>query len=51
MCMGNLHKHENSKDSEATLGIYDILDKGAKVGMSGGCVLDFRNKNKQFAGS
>lgn len=26
--MGNTHKHKNSKDSEATLGIYDILNKG-----------------------
>lgn len=26
--MGNSHKHENSKDSEAKLGVYVILDKG-----------------------
>ena len=33
--MGNLHKHENPKDSEPTLGIYDILDKGEKVCVRG----------------
>lgn len=26
--MGDSHKHENSKDSEAKVGIYVILDKG-----------------------
>lgn len=30
MCMGNPHEHENAKDSETTLGIYVILDKGEK---------------------
>lgn len=32
MSMGNSHKHENSKDHEAALGIYDIWDKGEKEG-------------------
>ena len=30
MCMGNSQMHEYAKDSEATLGIHDILDKGEK---------------------
>lgn len=30
MCMGNSHTCENYKDSEVTLGIYDIFDKGEK---------------------
>lgn len=29
---GNSRKHENSKDSEATLGLCDTLDKGERVG-------------------
>lgn len=28
MCMGNSHKHANSKDNGVKLGIYAILDKG-----------------------
>lgn len=31
MCMGNSHKHETFKDTEATLGMCDILDKGEKA--------------------
>lgn len=31
MLMGNLHKHENSNNSEAKLSIYDILGKGKTV--------------------
>lgn len=34
--MGNLHKHEISENSEATLGIYDTLDKEEKVGGGAG---------------
>lgn len=40
MCIGNSHKHKNSKDSEATLGIYDIFEKRRGDG-----VLDFRSEN------
>lgn len=45
--MENLHKHENSKDSETTVGIYDIWGKREKVGENR--VLGFRRENKQFA--
>lgn len=31
MRIENLRKHENSKDSKATLSTYDILDKREKV--------------------
>ena len=48
MHMWNSHKHENSKDSEATLGINDILDKEEKGGV---VVIDFRSENGQFTGS
>lgn len=30
--MGHAHEQENSKDKEATLGIYVILDKGREGG-------------------
>lgn len=40
MSMGDPHMHENSKDSEATRGIYDILHKGEK----GDQVLDCRSE-------
>lgn len=30
MHMGDSHRHENSKDSKAKLGIYVILNKGEK---------------------
>lgn len=36
MHVGNSQRHENPKDSEATLGIYDILDKGRGGGGMGG---------------
>ena len=36
MCMGNSHKHENSKDREAMLGICDISDEGERGGMESG---------------
>lgn len=51
MPVGNSPKHENPKNSEATLNIYDILDKGEK-GSRGerGKVLDFRIENGQFTG-
>lgn len=45
MHIGNSHKHENSKDSEVTLGIYGILDKGEKGGGQG---IDFRSENVWF---
>lgn len=32
MYMGNSYRHENPKDSEAALGICDILDKGEREG-------------------
>ena len=35
MHMGNLYKHKNSKDSEATLDTEDILGKGEKGGEQG----------------
>ena len=28
--------YKNTKDCEATLGMYDILDKGEKLGLGGG---------------
>ena len=37
----NSHKHENSKDSEATLGTYDIFGQRRKEGW----VLDFKTEN------
>ena len=40
--------HEHSKDSELTLGIYDILNKGEKGGMG---ALNIRSENRQFIGS
>lgn len=43
MCMRNSHQPENSEDSEAKLGICDILDKGEKRGDG---VFDFRNENR-----
>lgn len=30
MCTGIHIKHEDSKDREATLGLYEILDKGER---------------------
>ena len=45
--MRNSHRHENSKNSEATLGIYNILDKGEKKGNK---VLDFRSEKGRFMG-
>ena len=30
MCVGNSHKHKNSKDSEVKLAVCDILDRGEK---------------------
>lgn len=46
--MGNSHKYENSKYSEAKLELYDLLDKGEK-GRNG--VLDFKNENGPFTGN
>lgn len=40
----NSHKHENSKNSEATLGIYDIFGQRRK----GDGVLDFKTENGQL---
>lgn len=42
MHMGNSNKHEKSKDNQAILGIYDILD-GKERGWEG--ELDFRHEN------
>lgn len=33
MSIENSHKHENCKESEATLDVCDILDKGEKWGL------------------
>lgn len=35
MCIGNSHTHENSKDSQSTLGTYDILEKAESGGGAG----------------
>lgn len=42
MYMGTFYKHENSKDSEATQDIDNILDKVEK---ERGEVLDFRSES------
>ena len=47
MCIGNSHRYEKSKDSEATLGICDIFEQRR----GGNEVLDFRSENGQFTGS
>lgn len=47
MFMGNSHKHEDSKDRETTVGIFDILGKGEKVGENR--VLGVRSEKKRFA--
>lgn len=39
--MGNPHRNENYKDSEAKLGINVILDKGEKRSE----ILDFKSQN------
>lgn len=49
MCVGNLHKHENSKNSEVTLGIY--FGQREKWGGGLAIIIDFRNENGQFTGS
>lgn len=46
--MENSHKHENAKDSEATLGIDDVLDKEEK-GRNG--VLDLGSGSGLLTGS
>ena len=53
MCMGDSHKHKKSKDNETTLGIYDILDEGEKVGedLGGGGVSNFTSETKEFPGN
>lgn len=43
--MGKPRKHENSKDSKATLGVCDDLDKGKKEGDG---ALDLRSENGQL---
>ena len=49
MSMGNSLMHENSKDSEATLGIYNILDKENSGGM-GPQISDVRTGDFQEVG-
>lgn len=46
MCIGSSHRHENFKNTKATLSIYDILDKGERRGG----VLAFKSENGQFIG-
>lgn len=46
MHMGNAHKHENPKDDEAPLGVYDIFGQRRQ----GGGVIDFRSYNGLVAG-
>lgn len=48
MCVGNSNRRENSKHSEATLGIEDVLDKGVKEGGQG---LSVGSKNGPLTGS
>lgn len=48
MHIGNSHTHENFKDNEATLDIYDILGKGERWGDR---VLDFRSEKGQLTSS
>lgn len=47
VCMENSNKHENSKDNEATLGIYDVWTKEKR----GEGVLDFTSENRWSTGS
>lgn len=47
MCVGNSNRRENSKHSEATLDIEDILDKGVKEGGQG---LGVRSENGPLTG-
>lgn len=48
MHIGNSHKCEIPKDSETTLGIYNILGKREKEGKE---VLHFESEIGQFTGS
>lgn len=48
-CTWEIHIHMKiPKKTEATLGTYDILDKGKKKWVG---VLDFRNESGRFTGS
>lgn len=46
MRVGNSHKHDSSKDSEATLGIDDNFEQRRRWGN-----VDFRRENVRFSGS
>lgn len=47
MSIENSHKHENCKESEATLDVCDILDKGEKWGL-GSQISEIRIGNLQI---